>query len=276
MVNRKRSAALYGRGFTLIELLVVISIIALLISILLPALGSAREAAVAVQCQAQIRSVSQAAIMYTVDNSEYYPNIWSYNTNVPGNWMTWAEQIASYLGMIGRQASDGSSNNIASADNPMIICPDMLLPPSVESGAGFNWTTGIYGPNPNIMPQVTATGTAANQSDPRYPGIRMKDSLVQDKSRNVMFTDVKQSFNTARRNFNWSNWGGNMHTHFSSLEPNYTRNWEWWDARDGSGSNGVGSMAYADGHGDQRTMLDMNGDWSTGDFSVDHESWYSD
>jgi len=57
-----------NRGFTLIELLVVISIIALLVGILLPALASARQAAQASQCLANIRSLAQANYMYAVDS----------------------------------------------------------------------------------------------------------------------------------------------------------------------------------------------------------------
>ena len=60
-------------GFTLIELLVVISIIALLISILLPALTQAREAAKQSQCLSNMRQLSVAAAAYTADHDGYIP-----------------------------------------------------------------------------------------------------------------------------------------------------------------------------------------------------------
>ncbi len=65
---KRRTTANQGEAFTLIELLVVISIIALLIALLLPALSRAQQQATIIQCQAQIRGLIQGVHLWADDH----------------------------------------------------------------------------------------------------------------------------------------------------------------------------------------------------------------
>jgi len=73
--SRPRTSSFY-RGktaFSLVELLVVIGIIALLIAILMPTLGRARESANSLKCQAQQNQIYQALMLHAMEHKGYMP-----------------------------------------------------------------------------------------------------------------------------------------------------------------------------------------------------------
>jgi len=72
------------RAFTLIELLVVISIIALLVSILLPSLSKAKMLAKEVSCRASLKAIGTGWIMYRDDHPGVIPNAVYFPEPPPG------------------------------------------------------------------------------------------------------------------------------------------------------------------------------------------------
>src|SRR4051794_13655723 len=79
------------KAFTLVELLVVIGIISLLVSILLPALNKAREAANRVVCQSNLRQVGQAVNIYVANNQGWLPD------QTDSNWQITNTSATNYL-----------------------------------------------------------------------------------------------------------------------------------------------------------------------------------
>lgn len=85
------------RNFTLIELLVVITIIAILASMLLPAMSKARNKGKQIACLSNLKQLGTATIAYLDDNDEYYYDQFCY----PGghSLAAWKINIANYLGI---------------------------------------------------------------------------------------------------------------------------------------------------------------------------------
>src|SRR4051794_29554537 len=68
---RKNKA--FTKAFTLVELLVVIGIIAILIGLIVPAMGRARHSAVSLYCMSNLRQIGQAAFMYAGNSKGSFP-----------------------------------------------------------------------------------------------------------------------------------------------------------------------------------------------------------
>jgi len=105
-------------GFTLVELLVVIGIIAVLVGILLPALGRAREQAKITKCASNLRQIGMAILMYANDNHGYLlpSQVDTGGTTYPGG-IFWSNQLSA-LGYI--RVPTGVNTDGDSAFN----CPD--------------------------------------------------------------------------------------------------------------------------------------------------------
>ena len=75
------------KGFTLIELLVVISIIALLLSIMMPSLGKVKDMSKCLVCQTNLKQLTFAWYAYTLDNNGEICGSWNYHPTAPtGPW----------------------------------------------------------------------------------------------------------------------------------------------------------------------------------------------
>jgi len=79
-----------GRSaFTLVELLVVVAIIALLVSILLPTLGRAKEQARIVSCMSNLKALGLSYTFYTMEHNDWYPGSAAYGGDPP----TWDHRL---------------------------------------------------------------------------------------------------------------------------------------------------------------------------------------
>ena len=131
--NGKRVAT----GFSLIELLVVISIIALLLSILMPALRKAKAMAIQVTCAHNLKQINLAVNLYLDSNNETYPCAQDPVSSSPFYflWMGrgWRRFVKPYLG-----------GNI-DANNPSVLfCPQDRVAPQIYESTSYAYSMAFY------------------------------------------------------------------------------------------------------------------------------------
>lgn len=101
------------RGFTLIELLVVIGVIAVLLAVLLPALGSARETARGVQCTSNLRQIFVICRAYADESKGYSPALGRPYREYP-NWSVVTQAATGRAGTTGAELL---------SVNSVLVCP---------------------------------------------------------------------------------------------------------------------------------------------------------
>src|ERR1700722_8667729 len=161
MQNRKSA-------FTLVELLVVIGIIALLISILLPALNKARSQANFLKCQANLRSIGQAIQIYAYNYKGLLPfGQWdqSHNVDTGGAFFTgvlangsdWTVLLQSVMSSNagstwGANGSSGfGKGGLYASLRQVYYCPEA---PQDADSTTSNTTIAHYACHPRLMPQL--------------------------------------------------------------------------------------------------------------------------
>ncbi len=216
-------------AFTLIELLVVISIIALLIGILLPALAKARKSAQASQCLSSSRQHGTGMISYATDNKEAV-----YPTSAMSGGTPWITVL--------------SNQNYIDATSGIHRCP---TDPSTD------WAT------PNRVTSYAINGYLAPNHNP-YRGIRMED--ITQASDKILVAETADNHN--RDHVMPMYWGTDAAIHndmmatmarmveldmMSKTPKSIARN------RHSNGAN----YAFADGHGAQHHFIDTWDDTNT-------------
>ncbi|HEX8325169.1 MAG TPA: prepilin-type N-terminal cleavage/methylation domain-containing protein [Tepidisphaeraceae bacterium] len=218
-------------AFTLVELLVVIGIIALLIAILLPALGRAREAAKSTVCLSNLRQVHQTFHLYALDfrdvvpigyrrtkqfNSMIYTNTSTVgaalNPSVPPAFATHAYVLFGWFYPHGMM-KQGRTFFCPSETNPkyMYDTPDNPWPPGPPPAFAGRLTYCGYGTRPVVdIPDTPAAVAASNVRLPRLSEMRnraifadLANSNVRLNSRhktgvNVLYGDGHAAWNDRR------------------------------------------------------------------------------
>jgi len=177
------------RGFTLVELLVVIGIIAVLISILLPALSAARAAAQSVMCQSNLRQLATTVVLYAQANDDYCP---------PAHYNYISQNLHRWHGTRPTQTSafDFGTSPLKPylGDGVIRRCPTFEPVPTNDYSMAFEASAGGYGYNDVYfgssmgVDDGTAVGVAAWEA--RVCNMPCKYSRIRRPAEKVLFTDA--------------------------------------------------------------------------------------
>jgi len=170
------------KGFTLVELLVVIGIIAVLISLLLPALSKARRAANSAVCLSNLRQIGQGILLYANDYDGYCVPV----AGRPGNYNNasysaagWQKLLIPFMGshsMTDAQLADWwfSGAEIAAVDEQaakVFLCPDDSTERrygGLGSSYALNFGVKEYTSGGMVF-QSAMSWTDSNSADPVHP-----------------------------------------------------------------------------------------------------------
>jgi prepilin-type N-terminal cleavage/methylation domain-containing protein/prepilin-type processing-associated H-X9-DG protein len=210
------------KGFTLVELLVVIGIIALLISILLPALNKARDAATTVVCSSRLRQLMQGVLLYANDNKGVMPHQYQYyegnDSSRPYHEAYWSVEVAPYIGIPllppGTPARPGWYQIIEHPKDNVLECPN----PGIVSTDGstfymtYGYNTAFYRGEGDPFKKISQIITPSEKilfrdvsfPDSLYPYLYQFNvrALFGSHGARVKVNDPENKIQSARATFN--------------------------------------------------------------------------
>ncbi|MCA9200763.1 MAG: DUF1559 domain-containing protein, partial [Planctomycetales bacterium] len=280
-LSANRSTAPVRSGFTVVEMLIVIAIIGLLISLVLPAVQAAREAARRTTCSNQIRNVALAVIQFHDAHGHYPRSRFKVPDDVGPDSKAWS-WIAQVLPFLEEQALyDEAGVGVRSLQNnpavaktiPILICPSdartgstsrlgsghfndqVMGVTNYKANMGANWgadetlpirNIGTVWPNPSIFGDYDgqARGDGVMWRDDQK--FRMKAAKIRDGlSKTFLVGEDLPELNT------WNSWSyGNHSFGTCAIPPNFRPgSASWWPDSQSFRSDHAGlvGFAYADG-----------------------------
>lgn len=183
------------QGFTLVELLVVITIIGILVGLLLPAIGSAREAARLAQCKNNVKQLSLGIIQYDTANNAMPPSHIGGNTST--QYATWAVLVLPYIDQNALFAQWTMANQYPSQPRSMVQAePAVFFCPTRRAPMNCNIATDSLGGTCSDYAgcggsNSTNTDSEAATDDPQYNGIiTVATNVTITAGKPVSFTSV--------------------------------------------------------------------------------------
>ena len=183
------------RNFTLIELLIVIAIIAILASMLLPALNKAREQSKSIKCVSNLKQISNGVNFYATDYAGWAPN-----HDYPGvTYQSWANTLTLL------KYTPGGQKTTLAAPKGVYICPSQPNPdlPWGLPGDSFPKFSNIFGNNGGSYFRSTHYGINSNLAYPHLPGsgqTRYNFFLLRSPSKTFLITDVSDQGSSMAKN----------------------------------------------------------------------------
>lgn len=211
---RNRPGCQSTPGFTLIELLVVIAIIAILASLLFPALSTAKNKALRIQCASQLRQLGLGFSLFVSDREDRYPPA-GYGNSANNGQLAWDTWIYRYIG------GTAPDNAIDSGLTPTVFspkiekCPADRIPTSANdpnwgwvtyglrrtyamNSVGPNWSTD-YQVDPRNgsypLPDLSANGRHGvgiywqDARKPDWDAVGYRSSVVQDAAGTILLAE---------------------------------------------------------------------------------------